>query len=74
MRFKESQKVRVRNDIPSGDTHDGIRFIVGMRSMCDKVVTIRNIERNRCYHIMEMGCAWVDEWLLPVGTSDEEFE
>ena len=74
MRFKEGQKVRVRNDIPSGDTHGGIRFIYSMRIMCNKVVTIRNIERNRCYHIMEMGCAWVDEWLLPFVTSDEEFE
>ena len=62
MKYKVGDKVRVRKDLVVDKEYGNDSFVIGMKSMLGKTVTINSVnEESETYHIRECGFNWTEE-------------
>ena len=61
MKFKVGDKVRVRKGLINGCYYGNYRFVSGMENHRGKIVTIKSVESDGLYQILEDVYYWTDE-------------
>ena len=73
--LRSGQQVRIKSNAKSFIGHD---FVSCMERHKGKIFTIRKpyFGMDNCYELVgdDNECYWHEKWLMPVGSSDEEFE
>jgi hypothetical protein len=75
--FKVGQKVRIRSNLRAGCEKYGWVILNDMLAMQIGIATISAMfkeEEHYVYHLKELPCYWVEEWLLPISGKKEEVE
>lgn len=62
MKYKVGDKVRVKEDLKSGNKYGGLLFVLGMECLKGKIVTIKSVHANS-YGLAEIAFHWTDEML-----------
>jgi len=77
--LKSGQTVQIRCNIKSfNDGFQSYEVTSYMNRLAGKVFVVEqeHEEKANCYYLLgeESWCYWHENWLMPVGSSDEEFE